>query len=220
MSDPRGRGRPTNASKGLPLKPQPKRDQRVSSKAFRDRQRGGPPTPLSRSGVLNRSPARSKVNLLVALSLRAKSVSNADIARIMHVSPQTVTNAFKRVGDLALTKREETAVDEMRVSLWKGAEFKLLRTALEDGKLKKAPLAALMMGAGISFDKVRILEGKSTANVFHGVVLDLQRQALDQAIKTNPPKPEEADILPDESDITVAQSTAVSVDRTDEESGS
>lgn len=149
------------------------------------------------------------IDVFRALSLKAKGVQQSDIARVMGVGRQAISELFRRIGDLGMSPDQEQQFDNLRISMWKGAELKLLRTAMDTSKLKKAPLAALMMGAGISFDKVRILEGKSTANVFHGVMVTLQREALESGIKITPPKAEEAE-----------PSTVVSVSKTDEESGS
>jgi predicted DNA-binding protein YlxM (UPF0122 family) len=147
-----------------------------------------------------------KVDVARALVLASRGLSFAEIADTMHCSPQAVHQAIQRFKPLLLTEEQVTVIDQAQGRMIKGAMFEMIRTAVDPAKLKKLSARDAIWNYGVLFDKSRVLEGKSTSNVFHGVMVKLQRDALQLGLQVPPDGVETTDKAHTKKDEDTAKS--------------
>ena len=125
---------------------------------------------------------RRKVDVAKALVLRNKGVSIVDIAAMMNCSKQAILQATERYKAVLLTEEEAQGFDDVHGRVIKGAMMEMVRMAVDPARMKKMSSRDAIVNYGILFDKSRLLEGKSTANVLTGIVR-FQKEALEETMQ-------------------------------------
>lgn len=92
-------------------------------------------------------------------------MSYSEIGALLGVSAQAVQSRISTVCEL-LGDREKIKEFQARESdVLANAREVLITSALEPGKINKAPVQSLVWSYGVLFDKQRLLDGKSTQNI-------------------------------------------------------
>lgn len=133
--------------------------------------------------VVERKVERRRVNILRALKLREQGLNPSEIARLLGVSHQAVRQQFQQLDEIALTPEESAEFDNFMPRLLKGAALAHIRSSLNPAKLKKESSYQGTLASAVLIDKARMVEGKSTGNVLHGVIVQVQRLALEQTMR-------------------------------------
>ena len=101
------------------------------------------------------------------IALRSEGKSSAAIAKIVGCSSQNVRRRLSSVVGLIqdVDKYEQIITKQLKASAMQALSL------VTPEKLKKSSLSQLGVFAAIAIDKVRLIEGKSTANVAHRVLV-------------------------------------------------
>lgn len=125
------------------------------------------------------------VNIEQALDLRINNgLSYNRIAAIQGVTPPAVLNKIKHLLPAAETDIYKT----QRADIFSHAQLRIL-SSITASDLKKAPLQAKVVSAGILYDKERLERGLSTERIDHVVLsaklsdLQAEEERLDRLIK-------------------------------------
>ena len=153
----------------------------------RQSQRGIPPVPRPRKRPPPRPPTWDQQKVA---ALAAKGVSQKDIASVVGVSRHTVQAYLQRIRPemAALSTFREHLGDLLALTLAKviDLEDKVLDALNNEQVLatlttaeKERLLGRLAIAKGITYDKLRLHEGKSTSNNSHEVQLTMVHKSLD-----------------------------------------
>lgn len=125
---------------------------------------------------------RKRIDVDQAFVLFVKHRNYHEVARRLGCSPQAVHQRLLRHKQFAAVLTNLETYRDSRLDLMSAAELTLIRSLVDDEAIKKAPLAARATTYGILNERRRLEEGKTTANVLHGVLLKVQREALDMGL--------------------------------------
>jgi predicted transcriptional regulator len=128
----------------------------------------------------------TKARIAAVVAMHDAGHSARAIGRELQCSPNTALAYISRAAEYLadplvkklVEKWRETEADELVVLRAKARAR--LHEKLDDNKMKPIELIALQDRA---FNQSRVLEGKSNYNVFHGVMLKLQQDALEKNLK-------------------------------------
>ena len=126
---------------------------------------------------------RKRIDVDQAFVLYVKHRNYHEVARLLGVSPQAVQQRLLRHKQFAAVLNNLEVYRDSRLDLMSAAEITLIRSLIDDDAIKKAPLAARATTYGILNERRRLEEGKSTSNALHGVLVRVQREALELGVK-------------------------------------
>ncbi len=127
--------------------------------------------------------AKKRVDLDQAFLLYLKHENFHEVARILGCSAQNVQKRLRRYRGFQAAYSQLEQVKTTRLDVMVAAEARLIRSLVDEVAIEKAPLAARATTFGILNERRRLEEGKSTANVLHGAIVRIQREALDLTMK-------------------------------------
>jgi len=128
-----------------------------------------------------------------------------EVARLMGVSPQSIQQGLRNYKTFLDTLPNVEQYRHDRIDILTAAESVAIRSCIDDRAIAKAPLAARSTNFGIIQQRRREEEGKGNAStVFHGVIVNIQREALNLTMKTISGP---ASIPDGEEDIDLTQTT-------------
>lgn len=138
-------------------------------------------------------------------SLIMRNYSNSDIARMTNKHKSTITQYIKRHYDQIMpivSKNDDLLIAKSKRIVHQG--FDNINNIMETNNFDKTDLRSLGISTGIVFDKMRILQGKSTENVeIHSVRSnrkEIQKELQDLRHRR---KLQEADVKLQETDVDV-----------------
>jgi len=135
-----------------------------------------PPVRLRRKGT--------RIDMDRAFGLYCRFRNYHEVARILGCTTQGVAQGLKHYKTFIdqLPNVEQYRHD--RIDIFTAAEAVAIRSCVDDRAIEKAPLAARSTNFGIIQQRRREEEGKGgSINVFHGVMVNIQREALGQTMR-------------------------------------
>ena len=133
-----------------------------------------------KENVIKNLPAlsHSEIDLNKAISLRAEGMSCRAIAEVYNVKEYTVAKALSRYSKAI---REIDAFRNKRADIFASIQAELLRS-IDLKLIKKASLQQRVLAAAVLYDKERLEQDKSTANIksLHITVHDIKQAELDK----------------------------------------
>lgn len=137
----------------------------------------------------------SRVDLAQALKLRfTNKLSYREIGRYLGVSGQAVEQSLNNFLAELPTGNELEAFKDNRLDLLNSLQLKAYKQLMKGNKLSDAKALDLAKILGISYDKTRLEEGKSTQNIAYKDITaemeQIERQILELK-KESDPEPDE-----------------------------
>lgn len=126
---------------------------------------------------------RKRIDVDQAFLLFVKLRNYHAVARALGCSPQAIQQRLLRHKRYAAVLANLETYKSARLDMMSAAELTLIRSLVDDKAIEKAPLAARATTYGILNERRRLEEGKSTSNQLHGVLLRVQREAIDAALQ-------------------------------------
>lgn len=126
---------------------------------------------------------RKRIDADQAFVLYVKHRNYHEVARQLGCSAQAVHQRLLKHKSFAAVLANLETYRNSRLDMMSAAEIALMRSLVDDEAITKAPLAARAMTFGILNERRRLEEGKSTSNHLHGVLLRVQREAIDAALQ-------------------------------------
>lgn len=132
-----------------------------------------------------------KANIAAVIAMHDAGHSAREIGRNLEISPNTalayVARRANYLADPEIKKLVDAArkAEEDDIVLLRSKVRARLHEKLDDDKVSPRDL---VVSFGVLFDKSRLLENKSSFNVTHGVLLSIQREAIDKGLGTKPAK--------------------------------
>jgi hypothetical protein len=116
---------------------------------------------------------QAKIDKVKALVLKAKGVSNSDIANTFGCTVNAVQKSINPLMQLLTSDDNLIAYRKKEIDILDSIKGKFLLESVNPKKLKSASSLQCMTAYCQAFDKVRLLEGKSTANINNQSIISM-----------------------------------------------
>lgn len=125
----------------------------------------------------------NRIDIEEAFKLRfVKGLTLEEIARIFDVTPSAVHQRLQKFSNNLPDPEHMQVFKENMSNILHGGLMKVFMSAIEDGSIDNAKLWEKSNFFGTIFDKIRLLENKSTSNIAYKEVTK-EIEALEKAIK-------------------------------------
>lgn len=137
----------------------------IGKKSKGGRPKGAKTDPEKLKALRFRRHRERSVSALPVGLLKAGGLSVEEIGKLLKIGSTAVYERLNELGERLPTGEELTVANKIMQDLLKGSMFNLLLEANDPEKLQKMGVRDASVSFGILFDKMRLLQGESTANV-------------------------------------------------------